>query len=85
MVDFATTLRRWYPGRLFLPRENRRSIVTVALEVFALAGVPALLLGTLLVRSRWRHAARLRQAVAASAGKGSAAPVAAGVGGAGMR
>ncbi len=67
---FSAILRRWYPGRLFLPRENHRSIATVVTEICVLMGVPALLVGGLLARSRWRHAARLRVAAAAAAGGG---------------
>jgi hypothetical protein len=63
---FAAILRRWYPGRLFLPRENHRSVTTAVAELCVLMGVPALLVGGLLVRSRLRHAARLRAATTMS-------------------
>lgn len=62
----STRARRWLPARLFLPRDTRRSVLVGMAEIYALFGLPLTIMIGLMVRSRMRHAKRLKEAVQAA-------------------
>jgi hypothetical protein len=69
----ATTARRWYPARWFLPHEPRHPPWFHALEVALVLIVPVLPLWALFIRARVRHHGAARAAAAAAAGAPAAA------------
>lgn len=60
----ATTVRRWYPARLFLPHESVHPVWFHSLQVVLLLGVPQLPLWFIFFRARRRYAAGVRAAAA---------------------
>lgn len=51
---------RWYPARLFFPREQRRTLWVSALFATTSLGVPLIGFTALFARARFRRAAALR-------------------------
>jgi len=71
----ATSARRWYPARWFLPHEPRHPPWYHAAQAAGVLFVPLVPVWAVFARARWRHAAAAARAAAAAApGARAAAP-----------